>query len=208
MAKPVCSPSEHPDFLAHRVWLRDGAVIDVRPILPDDGERLQRFHARLSPTSIRMRYFHAVPFLSDALIVTFTHVDYVERMALVATVGGSNLGTLDNADDAIDTAKQEIVSIVNYEHISTDTAEVAFVVEDAWQGKGVASTLLYDLATYAHECGYHYFLAITLYRNLPMLTLLRKCGFPCTLNDRGDEEVAVRMDISVAPMCRLAAVTR
>jgi hypothetical protein len=46
---------------AHRVRLRDGTVVDVHPICPEDGERLQRFHARLSPTSIHMRYFHAVP---------------------------------------------------------------------------------------------------------------------------------------------------
>lgn len=205
MANPDSIPSPHAGLLVHRVWLRDGAVIDVRPIRPDDGERLRRFHARLSPTSIHMRYFHAVPFLSDTLVATFTHVDYVDRMALVATDSGGNA---DNADNATDTAKQEIVSIVNYERISADTAEIAFVVEDAWQGKGIASTLLYDLATYAHECGFHYFLAIMLYRNIPMLNLLRRCGFPCTLHDSGDEEVAARLDITVAPMCRLASATR
>lgn len=188
--------------LAHRVWLRDATAIDVRPIQQDDGDRLRRFHARLSPSSIRMRYFHVMPFLSDAMVATFTHVDYVDRMALVATVGGIG------ADNASDTARQEIVSLVNYERISADTAEVAFLVEDAWQGKGIATTLLYDLAAYARTHGFRYFLAIMLHRNIPMLNLLRQCGFPCTLNDRGDDEVAVRLDITAAPVCRFTHVAR
>lgn len=198
--------------LGHRVLLRDATAIDVRPIHPDDGDRLRRFHARLSPASIRMRYFHLVPVLPDAIVAGLTHVDYLDRMALVATVGGNALDTPgamcpgDNAHD--DTAAQEIVSLVNYDRVSADTAEIAFVVEDAWQGKGIASTLLYDIAAYAHARGFHYFLAITLYRNVPMLTLLRQCGFPCTLRDRGDDEIHVLLDITMAPICRLARVPR
>jgi RimJ/RimL family protein N-acetyltransferase len=192
-------PSPSVGDLAHRVLLRDGAAIDVRPIQPNDSERLQRLHARLSPTSIRMRYFHVVPSLSDALAATFTHVDYVDRMALVATVGGDTATTL---------RKQEIVGMVNYDRISADAAEVAFVVEEAWQGRGVASTLLYDLAAYARECGFRRFLAITLRCNIRMLNVLRQCGFPCTLHDRGDEEVDAWVDIAVAPMCWLAPFTR
>jgi RimJ/RimL family protein N-acetyltransferase len=184
---------------AHRVLLRDGAAIDVRPIQPDDGERLRCLHARLSPASIRMRYFHVVPSLSDALVATITHVDYVDRMALVATVG---------ADNATALRKQEIVGMVNYDRISADAAEVAFVVEDAWQGRGVASTLLYDLAAYARECGFRRFLAITLRHNIRMLNVLRQCGFPCTLHDRGDEEVDAWVDIAATPMCRLGPFTR
>jgi GNAT superfamily N-acetyltransferase len=192
-------PSPSVGTLAHRVLLRDGAAIEVRPIQPDDGDRLRRLHARLSPTSIRMRYFHVMPSLSDALVATVTHVDYVDRMALVATVG---------ADIAAALRKQEIVGIVNYDRICADAAEVAFVVEDAWQGRGVASTLLYDLAAYARECGFRRFLAITLRRNTRMLNVLRHCGFPCTLHDRGDEEVDAWVDIAAAPMCRLAPFTR
>lgn len=213
---PIPLPSAEPlvslASLGHRVWLCDATVIDVRPIQPDDGDRLRRFHARLSPASIRMRYFHLVPVLPDAIVAGFTHVDYLDRMALVATVGGNALdapdamNTRDSAPD--DTAAQEIVSMVNYERVSADTAEIAFLVEDAWQGKGIASTLLYDLAAYAQPHGFHYFLAITLYRNVAMLNLLRRCGFPCTLRDRGDDEIHALLDITVAPICQLARVSR
>lgn len=192
-------PSASVDAWTHRVLLRDGAAIDVRPIQPDDGDRLRRLHARLSPTSIRMRYFHFLPSLSDAMVAIVTHVDYVDRMALVATVGADNAAAL---------RKQEIVGMVNYDRIFADAAEVAFVVEDAWQGRGVASTLLYDVAAYARECGYRRFLAITLQRNIRMLNVLRHCGFPCTLHDRGDDEVDVWVDIAAAPVCWLAPLTR
>jgi GNAT superfamily N-acetyltransferase len=193
------TPSPSVGAWAQRVLLRDGAAIDLRPIQPDDGDRLQRFHARLSPTSIRMRYFHVMPSLSDALVATVTHVDYVDRMALVATV---------SADNAPALRQQEIVGMVNYDRICADAAEVAFVVEDAWQGRGVASTLLYDVAAYARQWGFRRFLAITLRRNIRMLNVLRQCGFPCTLRDRGDDEVDVWVDITEAPMCWLVSLTR
>lgn len=194
-----CIPSLSVGAWTHGVLLRDGAAIDVRPIQPDDGDRLRRLHARLSPTSIRMRYFHFLPSLSDAMVAIVTHVDYVDRMALVATVG---------ADNAIALRKQEIVGMVTYDRICADAAEIAFVVEDAWQGRGVASTLLYDVAAYARECGYRRFLAITLRRNIRMLNVLRHCGFPCTLHNWGDDEVDVWVDIAAAPVCWLAPFTR
>jgi RimJ/RimL family protein N-acetyltransferase len=186
--------------LAHRVRLCDGTAIDVRPIRLDDGERLRCFHARLSSTTILLRYFHIMPILSDDLVASFTHVDFVDRMAVVATIG---------ADDATAAAQQEIVGLVNYARIAADTAEVAFVVADAWQGKGVATMLLYDLAAYAHACGFRHLLAITLRRNLRMLNLLRRCGFPCTLHVRAeDDEVDAWLDIAAAPTCRLAPLAR
>ena len=187
--------------LAHRVRLCDGAAIDVRPIRPDDGERLRRFHARLSPTSVLLRYFHVMPALSDDLVASFTHVDYVDQMGLVATAG---------TDGATDAVRQDIVGLVSYARISADTAEVAFVVADAWQGRGIASTLLFDLAAYAHTVGFHYLLAITLRRNLRMLNLLRECGYPCTLHQRkeDEDEIDACLDISAAPMCQIARLTR
>lgn len=200
MVPTTSVPPVSASALAHRVRLSDGTEIDVRPIRPDDDERLRRFHARLSSTNILLRYFHVMPLLSDALVASFTHVDYVDRMALVATI---------DADDAAAVAQQELVGLVNYARISADTAEVAFIVADAWQGKGVATMLLYDLASYAHACGFRYLLAITLRRNLRMLNLLRRCGFPCTLHVRAeDDEIDAWLDIAAAPMCRLAPLTR
>ncbi len=180
-------PSGAGAFSAHRVQLRDGAALVMRPIQTNDSERLQRFHARLSPTSIRLRYFHLVPFLTEEMIASFTRVDWINQMALVATVAGA---------DAAVTPEQEIIGMANCNRISTDAAEVAFLVEDAWQGRGVASALLDDVAACARARGFRRLLAITLQGNVRMLTVLRRCGFPCALQERGDEEVDVWLDLT------------
>lgn len=182
---------------AQRVRLRDGAVLVVRPIGTDDGERLQHFHARLSLTSIHMRYFHLVPTLPEAVVATFTHVDWINHMVLVATVAG---------DDAPAAPEQELIGMVNCDRISADAAEVAFVVADAWQGRGVAGILLYDVAACARVRGVRHLLAITLPGNSRMLTMLRHCGFPCTMQDRGDEEeIDAWLDITQTPRCPLSS---
>ncbi len=198
MVEIASLPPPRAAALAHRAWLPDGAMIDVRPMLPDDGDRLRRFHARLSPASVVSRYFHVMPFLSDAMVTAYTHIDYLDRMALVAApcVGAPPVPSA--------TAPCEIVSVVNYERISPDAAEVAFLVEDAWQGKGIATLLLYDLAAYALMCGFRYFLAITVHRNRRMLSTLARCGYPCTVHEMGDDEVDIWLDITTSPRCGFA----
>jgi GGDEF domain-containing protein len=64
--------------------LADGATAHVRPIRPDDGHLLTDFHARQSPQSIYYRYFSPRPRLSERDVERLTHVDHVDRFALVA----------------------------------------------------------------------------------------------------------------------------
>ena len=64
--------------------LADGGTVHVRPIRPDDGERLIDLHARLSAQTIYLRFFSPRPNLTPAEVERFTHVDYEDRMALVA----------------------------------------------------------------------------------------------------------------------------
>ena len=89
----------------------------------------------------------------------------------------------------------EIVGVVRYEDMRPQTAEVAFVVEDHWQGHGIATALLHRLADYARERGYTTFVAITMGNNRRMIEVLRNSGFPCTTHYATDE-VEVQMDIS------------
>ncbi|HEV2237360.1 MAG TPA: hypothetical protein VGR57_11930, partial [Ktedonobacterales bacterium] len=122
-ASPVPVPDDAVR-LGGPLLLRDGSVVSVRPIQPDDGDRLVAFHARLSPETIGYRYFTSVPVLAPALVEHLTHVDYERRMALVATIGQGS--------------SEQILAVVRYEFINSTTAEVAFVVEDRWQGDGIA----------------------------------------------------------------------
>jgi RimJ/RimL family protein N-acetyltransferase len=164
--------------------LRDGSVVRVRPIRADDTERLQTFHAHLSVESIVFRFFRTVPRLSIDQATQFTHVDYVSRMALVATRG--------------DGQGEEILAVVRYDRTGGRKAEIAFVVQDAWQGHGLATALLHQLAAYARTHGVDRFVALTMGSNARMLDVLRNCGFPCQMRyDSGD--ILATIDITAPP---------
>jgi GNAT superfamily N-acetyltransferase len=182
---PIHSLPQTVAQLSHDLLLRDGSVVHVRAIHADDTARLQAFHAHLSMESIIWRFFRSVPSLSDEQARQFTHVDYVDRMALIATRG--------------DSAAEEILAVVRYDRMAGKCeAEVAFVVQDAWQGQGIATALLHQLAVYARAHGIAQFVALTMGTNVRMLDVLHNCGFPChTRYDGGD--ILATLDITAPP---------
>lgn len=185
--------------------LPTGETVRVRAIRPDDTERLQAFHAHLSTDSIVFRFFRYMPALPRADAERFTHLDYRDRMALVAVASAASLtpvapcssgGTGAAAcDQQVGTDDGAILGVVRYERIAPALAEVAFVVEDHWQGHGIATALLHRLAVYARAHGITQLLAITMATNSRMLEVLRHAGYPLTVHVR-DGEAAVTLDIS------------
>jgi acyl-CoA synthetase (NDP forming)/RimJ/RimL family protein N-acetyltransferase len=151
-----------PPYPAHweaDVVLADGGTAHLRPIAPADAEALQAFHLRQSPESTYLRFFAPMPRLSDADAHRFTHVDHVDRVALVATVA------------------DEIIGVGRYDRTAPRTAEVAFNVADAHQGRGLGSVLLEHLAAAARENGVHRFVAEVLPQNRRMLGVFRDAGY-------------------------------
>ena len=141
------------------VLLSDGRPAHVRPARPDDRERLRAFHARLSKETIYFRYFSAKRELSDRWLDVFTDVDPPRRLVLLALAG------------------DDLIGMASYERCGdTDTADVAFVVDDAHQGRGIGTLLLEHLASIAREHGIHGFVADTLARNNAMLAVFRDSG--------------------------------
>ena len=138
----------------------DGATpsILLRAMRPDDGERLLRFHHTLSAETVYLRFFSVHPELQPKELDYFTHVDHDQREAIVALV-----------DD-------EIIGVGRFDRMSPDTAEVAFVVADTWQGRGLGTKLFEGLAVRAREVGIHRFVADTLPHNERMLSVFRHCG--------------------------------
>jgi len=146
--------------------LRDGTPVHVRPIRPDDEEALVAFHGRLSPHTIYRRFFSPRPVLPPKDVHRFTNVDYHDRMALIAEIGG------------------EMAGVARYDRQPSregpdapPEAEVAFVIEDRHQGRGLGSLLLEHLAGAARERGFEYFVAETLAENRSMLGVFRDAGF-------------------------------
>ncbi len=142
------------------VVLNDGGTAALRPIRPDDADRLRAMHSRLSPETVYNRFFSFKPRLSSADVARFTQVDHDDRVALVAELHG------------------ELIGVVRYDRTpGTDEAEVAFVVEDAHQGRGLGPVMLEHLAVAARERGVERFTADTLPTNRAMLGVFRTAGF-------------------------------
>lgn len=152
--------------LTYTMTLRNGAEVTVRAIRPDDVERLQQFHTRLSSDTITMRYFRAFPVLYSRDAHRLTHLDYDNRMALVATTG--------------DAEEERIVGVVRYERVTATEGELAFVVEDPWQGLSISSRLLARLLNYARDRGFERMSAITMANNMRMRAVLAHAGYPFT----------------------------
>ncbi len=167
--------------------LRDGSMVHLRPIRCDDNRRLQDFHARQSDISIIHRFFSYYPVLSDDQATKFTHLDYLGEMAFVVTIP--------DPGGLVPEAGERIVGVGRYSRVGPECAEVAFTVNDAWQGRGIATELLYRLAWYAHVRGFTRFVAYVMPDNLPMITVFKHCGIPASFRYE-DGTVVATLDIS------------
>jgi RimJ/RimL family protein N-acetyltransferase len=148
--------------------LKDGTEIIIRAIRPDDsGPLREQFVRHLSTESVRLR-FHGLrraPTESEAF--RLTNIDFVDHVALVATPRG-------NPRELIGVARY----IVDEDRSRHDLAEVAFLVLDEYQGKGVGTLLLKHLAILAKTRGIHVLRADVLADNQAMLRVIEQSGFP------------------------------
>ena len=167
----------YPERWEADVVLRDGGTCHLRPITPEDAPRLVAFHARLSPETVYYRFFAPYPTLSDRDVQHFTGVDHHDRVALVATIG------------------DQIIGVVRYERLDADEAEVAFVIEDAHQGRGLGTVFLEHIAQAARECGIRRFSAEVLPDNVRMLEVFEHAGWTPTTS-RSDGYVSLELDIT------------
>lgn len=184
MASLPSPPLHTPPLHWHAdVVLVDGRTVHIRPISPDDADRLRDFHAGLSAETIQYRFFSPHPTLSDQEVEHFTNVDHDDRVALVATLGARMIG------------------VARYERLQDrDSAEVAFVVSDEHQGRGVGALLLEHLAAAARERGISRFEASVLTTNRRMLQVFSTAGFEGTSHV---ESSVVEVELLIEPSERM-----
>ncbi|MFI8940014.1 GNAT family N-acetyltransferase [Streptomyces syringium] len=192
------TPSEHayPTHWEADVVLRDGGTAQVRPITSDDAGRLVSFYEQVSDESKYYRFFAPYPRLSDRDVHRFTHHDYVDRVGLAATVGGEFIATV--RYDRIDARGMPATA-------PADEAEVAFLVQDAHQGRGVASALLEHIAAVARERSIRRFAAEVLPANTKMIKVFTDAGYT---QKRSFEDGVVRLELDLEPTDRSLAVQR
>jgi RimJ/RimL family protein N-acetyltransferase len=146
------------------VLLKDGSTVHLRPIRPDDDEAMIALFGRFSPRTIYLRFHHMVAQMTKEEVQRFTHVDYESTFALVATLG--------------EPPDERITAVGRYARLGdTDRAEVAFVVEDSHQGRGIATHLLDQLGSVARDKGIGMFEAEVLGENRAMMEVFRESGF-------------------------------
>ena len=162
MTETASGPAaRYPVELEREVTLRDGATVRLRPIRADDAPRLVEYYGRLSAHTAYQRFFTVLRRLPPDWARLHSAVDYRTQLALIAERGPW--------------ARPELIAVARYEPTDDpDTVEVAFVVQDAWQGKGLGTILLDELLAAAAARGIERFRAYVLAENARMLALLQR----------------------------------
>jgi acyl-CoA synthetase (NDP forming)/GNAT superfamily N-acetyltransferase len=153
--EPTPPPHWEADIVA-----ADGGTVHLRPICPEDADGINGLMERSSDQTRYYRFFGPMKRLSEKDLHRFTHVDHVDRVAFVVLLG------------------DQIVAVGRFDRYpGTDDAEVAFLVEDAHQGRGLGSVLLEHLAAAARERGIKNFVAEVLAQNSRMVRVFQDAGY-------------------------------
>ena len=152
------------DFANYSVseTLRDGRKIEIRAQRPQDREGMLAAIGRTSSGSLYRRFFGVRREFSKKETDYFLDIDFVNHVALVAV-----------ADDS---GQRTIVGGGRYVVVQPGQAEVAFAIIDAYQGLGMGSALMRNLATLGREAGLREFIAEVLPENAPMLKVFERSG--------------------------------
>ena len=186
MAAPVTDtahlldgPPDYPVELTEHAFLDDGTPVLFRAIRPDDAQRLERLFYRLSPQTRYLRFFTPLTRINHAVVKHLVTVDYVDRLAIVAVI----------SDEIVGVSRYERLAPLAPAGMTVDPgeAEAAVVVEDAWQGHGLGTRLLWRLSAAALTRDVHTFTATVLATNRVMLGLLHVLGDPIQTELAGGE---------------------
>ena len=172
--------------------LRNGLVVTIRALRPDDRERIAQAVGRLDRESIYLRLFSYRRELTQAGLDRIMHSDPEREVVLVATVDGGGRETVVASGRYVTGTAAE----------GRPAAEIAFMVEEDYNGLGIAGRLLGHLAGIARAKGITAFDADVLAGNKAMLAVLARSGL--TMHKRQDGSV-VHVTLSLQPESPRAA---
>ena len=188
----MASSLEHPVAEAVDVVLRDGGTLRLRAPLAADGDALLAFFEGLSDQSRYLR-FHGFRRIEPALVEPLLDPDWSERGALA--------GWLADHD-----REERVVAVGSYTRIGgSETAEMAFAVDDSEQGRGIGTRLLEQLAGRARDAGINRFVAEVMASNAAALAVFTDAGFELRrTRESGEVELALprRRDRRTGITCR------
>lgn len=175
----------YPPHWESDVVLSDGWTCHVRPVRPADTAALTKFFAGLSEETLRFRYFSPNPDLAVKEAAKLVSVDHHDHVGLIAL------------------QRAAVIGVATYDVVGRAEAEIAFTIRDDYQGHGLGSILLEQLAAIARENGIHRFSAEVLASNRRMLATFTAAGY--RPSQHVDEGVA-KIDFDIDPTPRTRAV--
>jgi acetyl coenzyme A synthetase (ADP forming)-like protein len=159
------SGGPYPSNLESDVVLRDGSTVRIRPARPEDLARIQDYLLGLSPETRRLRFWTVAVDVGE-LARKIVDVDYQDHLTMLVLRGGDE-GTM--------------IGGAQYSRIDGGRAEIGMSVADEWQGRGIGSILLGQLAQAAAERGVTIFVAEVLPENHGMIGVFRESAFPLSI---------------------------
>jgi len=174
---------EYPEHIETFRTLRDGITVQMRPVRISDEPLLKDFFYSLSDKSIYRRFISQRKDMPHERLQEFVVIDYTREMVILVTIGGED-----------EEKPEEVVGVGQYgidERLHS--GEVALVVRDDWQGRGIGTELLSYMTHLARKQGLLGFTAEVLVENHPMLRLFEKMGFDTqTRTEEGVVELRMR----------------
>jgi RimJ/RimL family protein N-acetyltransferase len=186
MAGQVMSSLDDDFAFSVSAALRDGTPVTIRVMRPDDRERLVAAFGKLDPESVYTRFFSFRKELPEKALDRIGAIDLVQLAGLVATIGSG----------ADETVIGTATFVAEPSADGVHSAEVAFTVEEDYQGQGLAGRLLRALATIARHHGIARFTADVLAHNAPMLAVFARSGKPMKKRREGG---VVHVEIDLGP---------
>jgi len=157
----------YPENLESKMTTKDGQKLLARPIMPTDEEMLSDMFYDLSDQAVINRFFSMLKSMPHRQLQEFCVIDYEKEMSFVVIRGAR--------------PRQKVVGLGSY-HLNpaTQRAEIAFLVADEWQGKGIGTFLMQALVKVAKTKKIKGFTAEVLRDNVAMIALMHKSGVPAT----------------------------
>ena len=170
----------YPTEWERHIKLRDGTVVLVRPVRPEDEPLYPPFFAAVTPSDLRLRFFAPMKEFSHTFIARFTQIDYARAMAFIAIeeVTGAMLGVVRLHSDA------------DYQ-----SGEYAILVRSALKGHGLGWLLMQLIIEYARTEGIHCIKGQVLQGNTPMLEMCRSLGFKIESDPEEPSAVVVTLPL-------------
>jgi acetate---CoA ligase (ADP-forming) len=169
------------------VLLRDGESVFLRTSTPEDVPAVEALMRSVSRESLQMRFMGAVAQVARSVIEIMCGGEPRDRLCLLAIVGKE--------------PESRVVGVGNYISLGGGgKAEVAFLVHDDFQGRGISTLLLERLAGIAAGQGFVGFEAEVLYENQPMINVFRDSGFEVVQAVQGG---SIHVDFPVGGMASL-----